>query len=525
MFSTARTRWSRAVKALALTAAAAGAIALAGCTSGGGGTVAPPSDTLTVAVSTPPISMDPTTAGNGLPLAWYMAVAYEPLIQRDPDGATSPGLATSWEYSEDRLSFVLQLREGVTFSDGDDLTAEAVVAWLEHYKANGSFSGTWFSNVAAFEATGPLEVTIRLSAPDPMLPWGLGQAGNAGAIVSPTGLANADLLGTETHGAGPYMLDSDATVANSSYVFVKNPNYWDPDAQHYEKIVFTVIADQNSALAALRSGQVQVAQGSASTAEAALEAGLTVSQGPSAMVGAYFADFDGTVVPQFADLRVRQALNYAIDREAITDSIYGEFGIPTTQFVPEGIGGFLPELEDAYPYDPEKAKELLAEAGYPDGFSFTVLEQPGFDGSDLLPQAMAEQFAAVGVQMEVKSYAAFSDYVTDLFSLAYPATTLQFNYSVQLVDTQQLVTNPAVYNYLGYNDPQANELATAQRAQDVDTPEGIAAAEASETYMVENAFLVPVASIQSVLFYGPSVTNVDFTAYPWPDPTRWSPAN
>ena len=286
-----------------------------------------------------------------------------------------------------------------------------------------------------------------------------------------------------------------------------------------------VFTDANSVLSALRSGQVDVAQGSATTAGAARDAGFEVTTAPSGMVGIYLADIDGTIVPAMSDVRVRQALNYAIDREAITDSIYGEFGIPTTQFVPEGIGGFLPELEDAYPYDPEKAKELLAEAGYPDGFSFTVLEQPGFDGSDLLPQAMAEQFAAVGVQMEVKSYAAFSDYVTDLFSLAYPATTLQFNYSVQLVDTQQLVTNPAVYNYLGYNDPQANELATAQRAQDVDTPEGIAAAEASETYMVENAFLVPVASIQSVLFYGPSVTNVDFTAYPWPDPTRWSPAN
>lgn len=523
MFSTARTRWSRAVKALALTAAAAGAIALAGCTSGGGGTVAPPSDTLTVAVSTPPISMDPTTAGNGLPLAWYMAVAYEPLIQRDPDGATSPGLATSWEYSEDRLSFVLQLREGVTFSDGDDLTAEAVVAWLEHYKANGSFSGTWFSNVAAFEATGPLEVTIRLSAPDPMLPWGLGQAGNAGAIVSPTGLANADLLGTETHGAGPYMLDSDATVANSSYVFVKNPNYWDPDAQHYEKIVFTVIADQNSALAALRSGQVQVAQGSASTAEAALEAGLTVSQGPSAMVGAYFADFDGTVVPQFADLRVRQALNYAIDREAITTAVYGEFGTPTALYTPPGIAGFLPELEETYPYDPEKAKELLADAGYPDGFGFTMLVQTGIDNGDLLAEAMVAQWREIGVNVELKSFPAFADYVTDYFSNQYGITTLNFNYSEQLIATTGLATTGAVYNTFRFDDPGINALADEQRRWDTDSPEGIAAAEASETYLVENAFAVPVASIDAVIFSTSAVTNVDFSVF-LAQPQYWQPA-
>ena len=524
MSATATMRRGRTFRAIALAAATAAALVLSACTGGGGGSADGDSTTLNVAITTPPISMDPTTAGNGVPLIWYMNLAYEPLIKRAVDGTAEPGLATEWGYSEDRLTFTMQLREGVTFSDGDELTADAVVAWLEHYKANGTFAA-WLANVSTIEATGPLEVTLTLSTPDPLLPYGFDQGGNAGAIVSPTGMADMDALGTETHGAGPYMLDTEATITNSTYTFVKNPNYWNPDEQHYETVVLKVFTDANSVLSALRSGQVDVAQGSATTAGAARDAGFEVTTAPSGMVGIYLADIDGTIVPAMSDVRVRQALNYAIDREAITDSIYGEFGIPTTQFVPEGIGGFLPELEDAYPYDPEKAKELLAEAGYPDGFSFTVLEQPGFDGSDLLPQAMAEQFAAVGVQMEVKSYAAFSDYVTDLFSLAYPATTLQFNYSVQLVDTQQLVTNPAVYNYLGYNDPQANELATAQRAQDVDTPEGIAAAEASETYMVENAFLVPVASIQSVLFYGPSVTNVDFTAYPWPDPTRWSPAN
>jgi peptide/nickel transport system substrate-binding protein len=521
MFATAMKRGSRALRVSALAVAAVAALTLAACTSGGS-TPAAKSDTLTVAVTTPPISMDPTTAGNGLPLAWYMSLTYEPLIERTPDGEAQPGLATDWAYSEDRLSFVLNLREGVKFSDGDELTADAVVAYLEHYKANGTFAA-WLANVSTIEATGPLQVTLTLSTPDPLLPWGLGQAGNAGAIVSPTGMAALDSLGTETHGAGPYMLDTEETIANSSYVFVKNPNFFAPEKQYYEKIVLKIFSDQNSVLSALRSGQVQVAQGSAANAAAAEEAGFEVTTAPSGMVGIYLGDIDGTIVPALKDVRVRQALNYAIDREAITESIYGEFGTPTAQFVPEGIGGYLPELEERYPYDPEKAKELLAEAGYPDGFSFTVLEQPGFDGSDLLPQAMAAQFAEIGVDMEVKSYTAFPDYVTDLFGKQYPATTLQFNYSVQLVDTQQLVTNPAVYNYLGYNDPKANELATAQRAQDTDTPEGIKAAEDSETYMVEQAFLVPVTSIEAVMFSDKSVKDVSFTTF-LPLPELWKPA-
>jgi len=523
MFTTARSRWGRAVKAATLTIAAAAALSLAACTNGGSDNGSAASDTLTVALSTPPISMDPTTAGNGLPLAWYMAVAYEPLIQRDPDGATAPGLATEWEYSEDRLTFTMQLREGVLFSDGDELTAEGVVAWLEHYKVNGTFAGNWFPNVTGFEATGPLEVTVRLSSPDPMLPWAFGQAGNAGAIVSPTGLANLESLGTETHGAGPYMLDSEATVANSSYVFVKNPNYWDPDSQHYEKIVFTVIADQNSTLSALRSGQVQVAQGSSATAEAAREAGLEVYQGPSAMVGAYFADFAGTVVPQFADVRVRQALNYALDREAITSAVYGDFGTPTVGYTPEGIVGYLPELNDVYPYDPEKAMELLAEAGYPDGFSFTMLAQTGIDNGDLLAEAMVAQWAEIGVDVELKSYASFADYVTDYFSNQFGITTLNYNYSEQLIATSGLAIPGAAYNTFGFSDQGAIDLVTEQRRFDTDSPEGQKAAEASETYLVETAFAVPVASIDAVVFSDSSVTNVDFSVF-LAQPQYWQPA-
>lgn len=523
MITTVHQRWGRAVKAAALAVVGAVTLSLAACTSGGSGEAGAPSDTLTVAVSTPPISMDPTTAGNGLPLAWYMALPYEPLIQRAPDGTTSPGLATEWAYSEDRLSFVMQLREGVTFSDGDELTAEGVVAWLDHYKANGTFSGNWFANVTGFEATGPLEVTVRLSSPDPMLPWAFGQAGNAGAIVSPTGLANLESLGTETHGAGPYLLDSEATVANSSYVFVKNPNYWDPDSQHYEKIVFTVIADQNSTLSALRSGQVQVAQGSSATAEAAREAGLEVFQGPSAMVGAYFADFSGTVVPQFADVRVRQALNYALDRDAITSAVYGDFGTATVGYTPEGIVGYLPELSDVYPYDPEKARELLAEAGYPDGFSFTMLVQTGIDNGDLLAEAMVAQWAEVGVDVELKSYAAFADYVTDYFSNQYGITTLNYNYSEQLNVTSGLAIPGAAYNTFGFNDQGAIDLVTEQRRFDTDSPEGKAAAEASETYLVETAFAVPVASIDAVIFSNSSVKNVDFSVF-LAQPQYWQPA-
>ncbi|WP_180899897.1 ABC transporter substrate-binding protein [Martelella soudanensis] len=479
-------------------------------------------ETLTIAASSAPTTLDPTLSANGLPSVWYPNLAYASLIRRAPDGTAQPGLALDWAYSEDRLSFVMNLREGVKFSDGTDLTAEGVVEWLERYKEKGQFTA-WLANVSKIEASGPFQVTLTLSTLDPMLPYGLDQGGMAGAVVSPGGLADPDKLGTATFGAGPYMIDSERTIIESQYVYVKNPHYWNPDAQYWDEVVIKVIPDGNAVLSSLRTGQVQVAEGQATDAEAAEAAGLKIFSAPSAMVGVYLGDIGGNIVPALADVRVRQALNFAIDRAGIAAALYGEYGAPTTQFVPDGIGGYVAELERFYSYDAEKAKALLAEAGYPDGFSFDLLLQPAVPGGDLLGQAMAANWQAVGVDVTLKPSEGFSTYVPMYFSGDYPATTLTFQYSVQLTDTQQLVTSDAVYNFSKFVDEKADSLAVEQRKYDIDTPEGVAAAEASERYMVENAFLVPVASVDALIFASDDVTGLDFTTYPWPDPSNWKP--
>ncbi len=480
--------------------------------------------TLTIAATAGPTTLDPTTSVNGVPGVWFPNLAYASLIWRAPDGEAKPGLALNWAYSDDRLSFVMNLRDGVKFSDGSPMTAADVVNWLKRYKEKGSI-GAWLAKVTDISATGPLQVTLKLSTPDPMLPYGLDQGGMAGDVVGPAGLAHLDSLGSTTNGAGQYMIDPSATILNSQYVYVKNPYYWDPSAQKWDKVVIKIISDSNSILSALKTGQVQVAEGAASDAAAAEAAGLQILSAPSAMLGMYIGDIDGKIVPALKDVRVRQALNYAIDRKGIVDSLYGKYGKPTDQFVPQGIGGYVAKLEDVYPYDPKKAKDLLAEAGFKDGFKFTLVEQPAVSSGDLLAQAMVANWKDVGIDVELKPTDSFATYVPLMVSQKYPATTLTFQYSVQLTDTQQLVTNPALYNYMGFTDPKANALAEAQRKQDIASPAGVAAAEASETYMVENAFLVPVVSVEALLFATHNVDGLKFTTYPWSDPTNWKPAN
>jgi peptide/nickel transport system substrate-binding protein len=515
MFETNATHRRQIRGALIATALATAVVALPAAASAA---------TLTIAATAAPTTLDPTTSVNGVPGVWFPNLAYAALIWRAPNGEAKPGLALDWAYAKDRLSFIMNLRDGVKFSDGSPMTAADVVAWLKRYKEKGSI-GAWLAKVTDISATGPLQVTLKLSTPDPMLPYGLDQGGMAGDVVGPAGLAHLDSLGSTTNGAGPYMIDPKETILNSQYVYVKNPYYWDPAAQQWDKVVIKIISDSNSILSALKTGQVLVAEGAATDAAAAEAAGLQVLSAPSAMLGMYIGDIDGKIAPALKDVRVRQALNFAIDRKGIVESLYGKYGKPTDQFVPQGIGGYSAALEDVYPYDPKKAKALLAEAGYKDGFKFTLVEQPAVSSGDLMAQAMAANWKDVGVDCTLMPTDSFATYVPLMGTQKYPATTLTFQYSVQLTDTQQLVTNPALYNYMGFTDQKANALAEAQRKQDIDSPDGVAAAEASEAYMVESAFLVPVASVDALLFAAPhGVDGLKFTTYPWSDPTNWKPA-
>jgi ABC-type transport system substrate-binding protein len=102
--------------------------------------------TLTIAATAGPTTLDPTTSSNGIPSVWFPNLTYAALIWRAPDGQAKPGLAVKWAYSEDRLSFVMDLREGVKFSDGSPMTAADVVNWLKHYKEKGSFTA-WLAKV------------------------------------------------------------------------------------------------------------------------------------------------------------------------------------------------------------------------------------------------------------------------------------------------------------------------------------------------------------------------------------------
>jgi len=520
---------------IAITAVAgAGACALAACGSGGSSTPAATNspgqqasgkavagDTLTIASSTAPISLNPAINGNGVPLDWFDTLAYEPLIVRQGNNTETPGLATSWKYSNGNKTFTVQLRPNVKFTDGTPLTAAAVVKWIEYYKAKGTFAFN-LADLASVKATGPLQVTFNLSTPDPLYEYYLDQEGVVGDIPSAAATADPAKLTTSTDGAGPYELDAAATVTNSSYVYVRNPSFWDPSQQHWKKIIVKIITNTNSTLAAMQSGQVQVAIGDATTAASAASAGLVVTAHSGGVTGVVIADRLGTIDPALKNVQVRQALNYAINRKGLTQTIYGNYGAPTDQYKPAGTDGYLASLESQYPYDPAKARKLLASAGYPHGITFKVLVQPGVPGGTLLAQAMVQEWAAIGVKAILVTPPTFSDYATDAFSKKYAATTFVYDYQPFIWEANELFSPTGVYNFLGVVNSQVDSL----RAQINALPLGSAQSDALEqklmTLTVQQALSVPASATDAIIYSAKNIGGISYSgSFPVPNPTDW----
>lgn len=474
------------VLAAALTLTVAGALGACTPPPGNSGGSAPKE--LRIGLQSGPGTLDPATINQAA--QWYVDLAYSPLIQTSSDGSLRPGLATKWGYvGSGNTEFQLTLREGVKFADGSDLTAEGVKKHLEYIKGSGGQMAPILSTLESMTVADGLNLTLKFNAPNPNLPHYFSQAGVGIAdVISPKALADPKALGTATSGAGPYVLDTSATVSNDTYVYAPNPNYWDKENIHWDKVTIKVIPNLNSILDAMKSGQIDFSTGDYSTADEAQKAGLQSHFVPNVFSGLSLLDRDGALVPALADQRVRQAINYAIDRKAIVNAIYGQWGEATTQTT-HGVG-YDAALDHAYPHDPEKAKKLLAEAGYKDGFTLPVVSTSFFNG-DTMVQAVASELAKVGITVKSESQPDVNTYVSKMASGTYPASWIGFGTLPMFVEYQNLYgPGASLFNPFKSTDPQLTELsgklATASQEEVKTLSEQI------EKRLVDLAWFAPV---------------------------------
>ncbi|WP_033288002.1 ABC transporter substrate-binding protein [Amycolatopsis jejuensis] len=351
-----------------LAIAAAAATALAGCTSSSGSSGAAAStDELKAGVFLDVTSWDPANADIGFD-GPYLSAVYDPLVALDKDAKPVPALATSWDWSPDRLTLTLHLRDGVTFDDGQKFDAAAAVENLNHLKA-GVRSGQAYTDVKSVEAKDPSTVVLRLSERDDALLYfmGLGRSW----MASPKAIRSGALT-NGPDGSGPYTYDKANSAPQSQYVFTKRPQHWDSATYPFSTVRLFPITDQTASFNAMLSGQLNVQFANAANLAQAQQNGWNVARKAASWVGVQFADRTGSQVKALGDQRVRQAIAYAFDAAGILKAVGNDAGTVTDQLWPVGSPVYDQAGTARYQTDLGKAKQLLAEAGYAGGFSLKM---------------------------------------------------------------------------------------------------------------------------------------------------------
>ncbi|SHL11264.1 peptide/nickel transport system substrate-binding protein [Pseudonocardia thermophila] len=492
-------RWSAAL--------AAAALVLTGC--GGGGEEPAgaageydPNAVFRYAVPGNPTSFDPRQSAPLDPV--FLDVVYESLIERTPDGQLKPGLATGWSFSADNTVLDLELREGVTFHDGEKLDAAAAVASLEALRARGAQASA-LRTVEKVEATGPMSLRITFSEPSGYMINVL--AGEAGIVVSPKAIDDPN-LGTKPVGTGAFKLQS---LEQGRVTFTRFDDYWNNEATTIAGIEMIAFSDEPTRLRAVVSGEVDGTTINAGQVREAKANGLTVVQGPNSTFNGMLLN---TSRPELADPRVRKAIMHAIDRKAIADSLFDGGCTPTVQPFAEGFWPHVPEMSDVTPYyDPEKAKSLLAEAGHPNGISFDIVHGPNTTYQNL-SQALQAQLREAGINVTVRPLE-FTQMIEARRSGNFVAT-------VALVqagrpDPSQFVVDfyspGGTYNPGGFSEPGIAELLSKSRASSDENERAAYTREIFQKVFDAGPPVIPVCAVQWVAAFRDGVTGFEVPRY------------
>ncbi|MFJ8794359.1 ABC transporter substrate-binding protein [Streptomyces sp. NPDC102462] len=448
----------RTTRLAATFATAAALIATAGC-SGGSKEAAGPADAGSLTFGTlngALISFNPWLSPSGDNTGLMMnQMSYDALTHVEPDGEITPGLATSWKYTDPK-TMTLKLRTDAKFDDGTPVDAAAVKANFDYAKTAVP-AGQRTPYIAALTTTVVDKSTLKVvsAMPQPDLPTDFATGG--GFIVNPKALKNPSSLKAKPSGSGPYTLT--ASTAGQRYDFTRRKDHWDLKQYPYRALHLKNFSSLQAQENALKTGQIQGAVGQPQQLESDRAAGLNVHLAkPTTIGGIWLNDRAGKVVPALGKVKVRQALNYAIDREAIQKAVYHGIGQPGALIVPKGLDGHSTAAEDTYSYDPAKAKKLLAEAGYPKGFTLPFL---GTGADDRIGQAVAGYLRKVGVNMQIKAHSA--DYANELRSGKWAATGFAWTMTPPAQAMGELLSPTGAGNFNRSTDPEIEKLLARTR--------------------------------------------------------------
>ncbi|MBT1163809.1 ABC transporter substrate-binding protein [Bifidobacterium felsineum] len=401
-------------------------------------------DTVTIGLKLAPTNLDiRNTAGSALDQV-LIGNVYEGIVARDSKNQVAPGLASSWEESKDGLTYTFHLNKNMAFSNGDKLDAEDVAWSINELIAKQYHDADALTAVSKVEAKDADTVVMTLKTPNSNLLWTL--TGRAGLVFDKD--AKYDLK-TQAVGSGPYTVAK--FVENDSITLKANEKYWGKNKAKTPTVVIKYLADDNAAVNALKSGDVQVLAPITETLAGPFKsdsANYTVKAGNG--TDKYVLGFNNASGSKLADKRIRQAIRYAINHKEIIASRGG---------ADKALGGPIPSLDPGYedltklyPYDQAKAKSLMAEAGYSESNPLELsLTYANIYGTELGDQ-LRSQLKPIGIDLKV-NVVEFSTWLQDVYT--------NHDFDISLVDhneSHDFYSWADSTYYFGYDNAEVQKL-------------------------------------------------------------------
>ncbi|KGX88141.1 ABC transporter substrate-binding protein [Pontibacillus litoralis] len=371
-------------------------------------------DTLIYARGGDSTALDPITTTEGETFRVTENIFETLLNYKEDSTEITPGLAKEWEVSEDGLTYTFMLEEGVKFHDGTDFNAEAVVfnfeRWMNgdaeqfpYYTMFGGYKGEEGHVIKEVKAADEYTVTFTLNRPQ--APFLKNIAMTPFGMASPAAVKeHGDKFTENPVGTGPFKFKE--WKRNERIVLEKNEEYRLEGLPKLNEVIYTVIPENSARLNALMTGEVDLIDGVNPSDVQRIEEdpNLQLLERPSMNIG--YLSFTVNRDTPMADKKVRQALSHAVPKQEIIDAFYGGLAEPAKTVMPPSIEGYNDDIED-YKYDIEKAKQLLAEAGYEDGFEFDLwympVPRPYIPEGQKIAEVIQQSFAEIGVTANLQT--------------------------------------------------------------------------------------------------------------------------
>ncbi len=436
-----------------------------------------------------------------------LADIYDMLVRTTQTGKLVPGVAASWT-SPDPSTFTMKLQPNVKFQDGTAYNAQAVATAIKRDQTDPTSTlKSATADIASVDTPDATTVTLHLSKPVAGNMPGI-FAGLAGLIPSPAEVQKegASYGATTAVGAGPYKVSN--FVSNSSLSLTKWQGYWDPKSQQFAGVNFIDMGATTDTLrpaeiqqgtldvSAIKDSEVNLVQG---------KAGVSYKASPSEQYAEIFVNFG---VAPFNNVLVRQALEYAVNRQALVTALTGGLDKVAWQPIPPQDPGYDPALDNLYPYNPAKAKALLAQAGFPNGLKISVGEI-AFDYYQRLSEAVQQMLNAAGFQVTLVPFAA-----TAVTQTLYQQKKFDIAVTAFLASTPgpgPILSTPfaqdGAYNISNTATPGFDEL-LAQAAATTDQAAQAKLYQQASKIAVDQALNIPLYYNSGVAIYSPKIQNV-----------------